>query len=110
MNRVDLALGELEWTYPGQSPESIAADGRRARRQTAASMACAMHHQSMPIRLRVQWWRRVGEPKGHPFAIWSPWVTEVGWRRQAHLTASRGSAYAARQIALFLVCDLREAA
>lgn len=106
--RVDIALDAY---YHGSNGSFVAhAFGREAKRNARLSAAYASSIQSMPIRQRVLGWRRNGEPRGHSFLSWSPWMSSDGFRRRLHRMAAAGSVYAARQLALELVTDIRGAA
>lgn len=111
MNRVDLALcyEEIHWG-DDLDAEWVASHGRLIRKRARQSAQFTLQCQSKPITLRIQNWRRLGEPKGYSFRVWSPWLTDDGLRHQLHLAQSRGSDTAAKHLALGLVSDLRGAA
>lgn len=101
--RVDIALDAY---YHGPGPGSVQL-GREAKRNARLSAAYASIIQSKPISQRILGWRMRGEPRGHSFLSWSPWISSDGFRRRLHRMAAAGSVYAARQLALELVTDVR---
>lgn len=103
--RVDIALDAYYHGFNGSFlPREL---GRAAKRRARLSAEYTARIQNTPIRQRVLGWRRNGEPRGHSFLSWSPWMSSDGFRRRLHRMAAAGSVYAARQLALELVTDIR---
>lgn len=114
MNRTDYILGtrEVYWadTAGPESLRHILSEGRTVRRRARLDRDAALRLQSMPMRLRYRGWRRLGEPKGYAFSVWSPWMTASGYRARLHLAVLSGSEFAAWQLTQALADDAREVA
>lgn len=110
MNRVDIAFAfaAIPWAQDADL-EWLGWRGRSLRQRARLDRDSAEHRGATAITTRLEGWRKIGEPKGHPFWAWTT-MSGRAFRRQLHLAAERGNATARKHLALMLVSDVQGAA